>query len=377
MPFPDIPVAMTLDIGATLPSGRPGPESRLSGATKRRPPTTLYPGAMPASRPPASDADESASTGAIWVALGAVYVIWSTTFIAIKLVNETMPPLLATGARFLVAGAVLLPIALAAGDRANDRPGPAEWKGAAVVALLLMFGGNGGIVWAERTIPSGVAGLAIATVPLWIAAIDRLFLHRRQPPLVVAGLLVGFVGAALLVGGSAFDGVIDLGGLVVALAAAASWAAGSIYQRHATLPRRPFVAAGMEMLVAAGIFWVVGVLTGELGNLDRSEFSRASLLGLAYLVVVGSWIGFTAYLWLLRVARTSLVATYAYVTPVGAVLLGWLVLDERLTATAIAAGALIVVSVVLIVVGGGSTRDQEPPGDAKERHHDAEPEIVL
>jgi drug/metabolite transporter (DMT)-like permease len=329
-----------------------------------------------------------ASSGRIWTALGAVYVIWSTTFIAIKLVNETMPPLVATGVRFFVAGAVLLPIALRAGDRRGDRPGAAEWKGAAVVAVLLMFGGNGGIVWAERTIPSGVAGLAIATVPLWIAAIDRVVLHRRQPGVVVVGLCVGFAGAALLVGGSAFDGAIDLGGLLVALAAAASWAAGSIYQRHAHLPRRPFVAAGMEMVLAAGVFWVAGALAGELSDLRLDGFSRASVLGLAYLVVIGSWIGFTAYLWLLRVARTSLVATYAYVTPVGAVLLGWLLLDERLTATAIAAGALIVVSVTLIVSSGGTTaRDdgastnersprEENSGGEQGRTH-VEPEIVL
>ena len=310
--------------------------------------------------------ESSPSIGRIWTALGAVYVIWSTTFIAIKLVNETMPPLIATGVRFFVAGAVLLPIALRAGDRGGDRPGGAEWKGAAVVAVLLMFGGNGGIVWAERTIPSGVAGLAIATVPLWIAAIDRVVLHRRQPPVVIAGLAVGFAGAALLIGGSAFDGAIDLGGLLVALAAAASWAAGSIYQRHARLPRRPFVAAGMEMLIAAGVFWVAGALAGELAHLRLDDFSRASVLALVYLIVIGSWIGFTAYLWLLRVARTSLVATYAYVTPVGAVLLGWLLLDERLTATAVAAGALIIVSVALIVSSGGAVR-----GDGSARAGDA------
>jgi drug/metabolite transporter (DMT)-like permease len=329
--------------------------------------------------------EPASSTGRIWTALGAVYVIWSTTFIAIKLVNETMPPLLATGARFFIAGAVLLPIALRAGDRSGDRPGVAEWKGATVVAVLLMFGGNGGIVWAERTIPSGVAGLAIATVPLWIAAIDRVVLHLRQPPVVLAGLCVGFVGAALLVGGSAFDGVIDLGGLLIALAAAASWAAGSIYQRHARLPQRPFVAAGMEMVAAAVVFLVAGALAGELSDLRFGSFSRASVLGLAYLIVIGSWIGFTAYLWLLRVARTSLVATYAYVTPVGAVLLGWLLLDERLTATAVGAGALIVVAVILIVSGGGAVgRDRgrgvgiasDNSGGEQGRTH-VEPEIVL
>ncbi len=298
---------------------------------------------------------QHAHTRAVWVALGAVYVIWSTTFIAIKVANETMPAMLAAGLRFLVAGGILLPIALRFGDRAGDRPGRQEWRGAAIVGVLLMFGGNGGIVWAEKTIPSGVAGLVIATVPLWIAAIDRVVLHRRQPAVVVVGLVVGFAGAVVLVGGSALHGHVDLAGLLVGIVAAASWAIGSVYQRHAHLPRRPFVAAGMEMVVAAGAFAVAGILAGELGRLDPEAFSRASAIAVVYLVVIGSWIGFTAYLWLLRNARTSLVATYAYVTPVGAVVLGSLVLDEPLTGTTLLAGGMIVAAVILIVSGGSAT----------------------
>jgi drug/metabolite transporter (DMT)-like permease len=309
-------------------------------------------------RTPVSGSEQpGASTGAIWTALGLVYVIWSTTFVAIAVVNETLPPLLATGARFIIAGGLLLPIALRFGDRVGDRIRAEQWRGAAVVAALLMFGGNGGIVWAERTIPSGMAGLAIATVPLWIAAIDRVFLGRKQPTLAVVGLLVGFVGAALLVGGNALEGEIDMWGLVLALGAAASWAAGSVYQRHAALPRRPMVAAGMEMLIAAGIFVAVGTLAGEIGDVHLERFSRASLIAVAYLVVIGSWVAFTSYLWLLRVARTSLVATYAYVTPVGAVFLGWLLLDESLTLSSLIAGGLIILAVALIVSAGGVRRD--------------------
>ncbi len=311
-------------------------------------------------------APQHVHTRAVWVALGAVYVIWSTTFIAIKVTNETMPAMLAAGLRFLVAGGILLPIALRLGDRVDDRPGRREWRGAAIVGVLLMFGGNGGIVWAEKTIPSGVAGLVIATVPLWIAVIDRVVLHRRQPAVVVVGLAVGFAGAAVLVGGSALHGHIDLPGLLVGIAAAASWAIGSVYQRHAHLPRRPFVAAGMEMVVAAGAFVVAGTLAGEIERLNPADFSRASAIALAYLVVFGSWIGFTAYLWLLRNARTSLVATYAYVTPVGAVILGSLVLDEPLTGTTLLAGGMIVVAVVLIVSGGSATQvDDDGAGSAQ------------
>ena len=151
----------------------------------------------------------SGSPAAIWIALSLVYVAWSTTFVGISVVNETMPPLLGGGLRFLIAGGLLLPVALRFGDRRGDRPRAVQWRGAAVVAALMMFGGNGGIVWAERTIPSGMAGLAIATVPLWMAAIDRVVLGHRQPRLVVIGLAVGFVGAALLVGGNALEGEID------------------------------------------------------------------------------------------------------------------------------------------------------------------------
>jgi drug/metabolite transporter (DMT)-like permease len=315
------------------------------------------------------------TSGAIWLALSAVYVIWSTTFVGIKVTNETMPPMLAGGVRFIVAGGILLPLALRFGDRVGDRPTATQWRGAAIVGLLLMFGGNGGIVWAERTIDSHVAGLAIATVPLWIAAIDRVVLHRRQPPLVVVGLGVGFVGAAILIGGGTLGGDIDPAGLLVAMAAAGSWAAGSIYQRHAPLPSRPFVAAGMEMLVAAGCFGLAAAAAGEFADLDPAGFSRASVIALAYLVVFGSWIGFTCYLWLLRVARTSLVATYAYVTPVGAVVVGSLLLGERVGAVTIVAGGLIVVSVALIVSAGGASRPDL--GDSDEGRTEFEPELPL
>jgi drug/metabolite transporter (DMT)-like permease len=303
-----------------------------------------------------SRAAEPPSAARIWLALGAVYVIWSTTFVGIRVANETIPPLSAGGIRFLIAGGLLLPIALRNGERDGDRPTPAQWRGAAVVGLLLMFGGNGGIVWAERTIPSGVAGIVIATVPLWMVAIDRFLLGQRQPPIVLAGIVIGFVGAAVLVGGAVFGGELDVGGVLVAVGAAACWAFGSIYQRHAKLPHRPFVAAGMEMLVASGVFLVAGSASGEFSSFSVAGVSRASALAIAYLVVFGSWVGFTSYLWLLRVARTSLVATYAYVTPVGAVLCGRLLLDEHPSSRTLLAGALIVIAVMLIVTGGGAAR---------------------
>jgi drug/metabolite transporter (DMT)-like permease len=291
----------------------------------------------------------------VWLALGVVYVIWSTTYLAMRVVNETLPTLFATAIRFLVAGGVLYAIAIRRGDRGGDRPGRAQWRGAGTVGLLLMVGGNGGVAWAERTIPSGLAALAIATVPLWMAVIDRLVYRRRQPRLVIAGLVLGFVGAAVLVGGS-IAGHVDATGMVVVVMAAVSWACGSLYQRRASLPRRPFVAAGMQMLVAGGVLTVAAFATGEPGRIHVSSFSRASVLALAYLVVFGSWLGYTSYLWLLRNTRTSLVSTYAYVTPVGAVLLGAVILGESITTRTVLAGALIVVAVAVIITAGSAAR---------------------
>jgi drug/metabolite transporter (DMT)-like permease len=309
----------------------------------------------------------------VWIALAAIYVIWSTTYLAIRVVNETLPPLLATAIRFLVAGSVLYAIAIRTGDRVGDRPGPRQWRSAAIVGMLLMFCGNGGVVWAERTIPSGLAALVIATVPLWMVVFDRLVYHHRQPRAVLVGLVLGFAGAALLVAGS-ITGHVAVGGVLLVVAAAICWAAGSLYQRTAPVPRRPLVGAAMQMLIAGSAFLLVGVVSGELHGLDRSAFSRASLLALAYLIVFGSWIGFTSYLWLLRHARTSLVSTYAYVTPVGAVLLGTIFLDETLSLRTVIAGALIVVAVAIIITAGGRARGAEGSDAGQERGPEVQPQ---
>jgi drug/metabolite transporter (DMT)-like permease len=305
------------------------------------------------------DVHATASAKMIWAALGAVYVIWSTTYLAMRVVDETLPTFLATALRFLVAGSVLYGIAIRRGDRTGDRPGPTQWRAAAIVGSLLMVCGNGGVAWAERTIPSGLAALVIATVPLWIAVIDRVVYHHRQPPLVIAGLALGFVGAAILVG-SSIAGHVDVAGVLIVVVVAICWATGSLYQRRAPLPRRPFVAAGMQMLVAGGILLVLGTVTGEFGHIDTSKFSRASVLAVVYLIVFGSWLGYTSYLWLLRNARTSLVSTYAYVTPVGAVLLGAVVLNESITPRTVFSGALILIAVAVIIRAGSVGRVTEP-----------------
>jgi len=294
----------------------------------------------------------------IWVALSAVYVIWGTTYLAIRVVNETLPPLLSASVRFLVAGALMYAWTIRRGDREGDRPGRAHWRAAAVIGALLLLGGNGGVVWAEKTIPSGLAALLVALVPLWMALLDRVVYHRHLGARTVVGLVAGFGGAALLVGGEA-AGDVDLVGMLFVVGASLCWSIGSLYSRQARLPSRPFVGISMEMLAGGVALGIVGVAVGELGRIDVSGFSRASLLGLLYLIVFGSWVGFSAYLWLLRVARTSLVSTYAYVNPVVAVFLGWLILDEVITVRTLVAGGIIVVAVALIISAGGVSKDAE------------------
>lgn len=282
------------------------------------------------------------------VALGIVYVVWGSTYLAIRVALETMPPFLMAAARFLVAGALLYAWAIRRGDRVQDRVGWPQWGSAFIVGGLLLFGGNGLVVWGEQTVPSGIAALLVATVALWLAVLGRIVDGERLRWPAVAGLAVGFGGVAVLVQPSGAGG-LDPVGTAAILVAALSWAGGSLWSRRLPLPRRPLVATAIEMLAGGTVLAVVGVAGGELGRLDLGAISGASLAALAYLVVFGSIVAFSAYVWLLRAATTSLVGTYAYVNPVVAVLLGWALLGEAVTARTLIAGTIIVAGVALIV----------------------------
>jgi drug/metabolite transporter (DMT)-like permease len=310
--------------------------------------------------PPESPAPPaSASSASIWAALAVIYVVWGTTYLAIRVTNQTLPPLLAASLRFLIAGAILYAWSVRRGDRVGDRPGTQQWRAAAVVGVLLLFGGNGGVVWAERTIPSGIAALLIALVPLWIALIDGAVLRHRVSPLTATGIVIGFGGAALLLLGGGGTGRVEPLGMLLVVAASLSWACGALYSRTAPLPGRPLVGAGMEMIAGGIALGIAGVLAGELTDVRLERFSLASLASLAYLIVFGSFVAFTCFVWLLRVARTSLVATYAYVNPVVAVFLGWLILGEQVTLRTVVAGLVIVAAVALIISAGGTRRGDE------------------
>jgi drug/metabolite transporter (DMT)-like permease len=301
-----------------------------------------------------------ATSAQIWAAMWSVYIIWGTTYLAIRVANETLPPLIAAGIRFVVAGSALYAWSIRRGDVQGDRPTRANWKAAAIVGIGLVAGGNGLVVLAEVTVPSGIMSLIIALVPLWMALIDRVFLGHEVGWKTTLGLLLGFGGAVLLIGSTALDAGAPLSGMAIGVVATLSWTGASLYSRNAKLPKRPLVGAGMEMLIGGAVLVVVGVLRGELTLVRPEDFSTQSLLALLYLITIGSWVGYTAYVWLLRNARTSLVSTYAYVNPVVAVLLGWLILDETITTRMLFAAVVIIAGVAIIISSGGTARREEP-----------------
>lgn len=286
----------------------------------------------------------------VLAAFAAVYLLWGSTYMAIIFALKTMPPLLMAGARFLLAGAVLYGVMRLRGEPA---PAPRHWRTTAIIGGLLLMCGNGGVTLAERTVPSGVAALLVAMVPMWMVLLEWLRPGGTRPTgRTMLGLLVGFVGIVVLVGpGAMGNGGVDLFGAGLVMLGSLAWAGGSIYSRGADLPRSALLATGMEMLWGGAWLTVAAALTGELGRVDPSSFSTESILAYFYLVVFGSLVGFTAYIWLLGVSTPARVSTYAYVNPVVAVLLGWWLLDEPLTARVLGAAAIIVLAVAVITTG--------------------------
>lgn len=288
----------------------------------------------------------------IWLAMLSVYVAWGSTYLAIRFAVETIPPFLMAAVRFLIAGALLYAWRRASGDPAPTRR---QWGAAAAVGLLLLLGGNGAVTWAEQTVPSGITALIVGSAPLWMALIDGLRPGGTRPnALTAAGLLVGFGGIAVLINpfeaaGGLF-GIYPLG-VWALLLAGLLWAAGSLYSRTAPLPQSPLLGTGMEMLAGSAGLLLAGSLTGEWARLDLAAISTRSLWGLGYLIVFGSLVGFASYTWLLRVAPTPLVSTYAYVNPLVAVFLGNLLANEPLSLRTLAAAGVIVGSVALINLG--------------------------
>ncbi len=282
------------------------------------------------------------------LALLSVYIFWGGTYLGIKITLETMPPFLMAGGRFLIAGTLLY---LWARSRGAQKPSRINWRNSAVVGFLLLICGNGGVVWAEQSVDSGIAALLVGTEPIWIVLFAWLAFKGKAPSRgVVWGIIIGFLGIAVLVwdtiGFSA--GVSSVPGVILLNFAALAWAFGSLFSRDMDLPESPVLATGMEMLCGGLMFLLISVLLGEPGGFALSEVSLRSWLAFFYLVFCGSLFAFTSYIWLLRHATPAVASTYAYVNPVVAVLVGWAIGGEKFGLGTILAGGIIIVAIILI-----------------------------
>ena len=294
---------------------------------------------------------QTPSVALVVVAFLAVYLIWGSTYLVIRYAIETMPPFLMAGTRFILAGALLF-----AWTRWRGLPMPTRihWRSAIIVGGLMLMGGNGIVTWAEQYIASSLAAVLVATVPLWIGLFEWLRPSGRYPGhQVVLGLLLGFSGVVLLIGPSNLSGrggIDQLIGMVAVVFATTFWASGSLYSREAPLPVGPLTSVSMEMLGGGAILLLLGLVTGEGAKLDLNGISFSSLAALGYLIIFGSMIAFTAYIWLLKNVPPARAATYAYVNPVIAVFLGWSIGNERITPLMLVAASMIIGSVVMITM---------------------------
>ncbi len=282
-----------------------------------------------------------------FAAFAAIYLIWGSTFLAIRVALESFPPFLMAGIRFTIAGGVLVLWARARGAAA---PRPAEWAAAGAAGALLFLASHGALSWAEQTVPSSIAALLTATVPLWMVLFPALAPGGTRPgPGLAAGLLLGFAGVGLLVlpGGSGID--VDPLAALVLTGSSMAWVAGSLYARRAPQPESTGLAAGMPMLAGGAMLLAAGGVAGEAAGFDPRAVTLHSAGALVYLITGGSLVAFTAYVWLLGTKPPALVASHAYVNPVVAVGIGWALAGEPLSARVLAAAAVIVAGVALVV----------------------------
>ena len=305
------------------------------------------------------------------LAFAAVYVLWGSTYLAIRYAIETLPPFLMAGTRFFTAGAILFGLAGLNGERL--RTSLPQWPKAFAIGGLLLLCGNGGVTWAEKYIATGLAALLVASEPLWVVVLNWALTRRRPNAKVLLGVLIGLAGVALLVS----DGLsrrearseMSVASAGVVLLAAFSWAAGSVYANHRPIKASTSMASGIQMLGGGLLLLVLALVAGDLGRLNLANASWLSIGAVCYLIVFGSLVGFTAYSWLLRNVTPARAATYAFVNPVVAVLLGWFLASEPLTIRMLIAAAIIVSSVVLITTFG---REHTTPATAPNTIHDSD-----
>jgi drug/metabolite transporter (DMT)-like permease len=294
----------------------------------------------------------SSSGASIWLGMLVLYVVWGSTYLGISIAVDSIPPFLMAAVRFLAAGVILLAWSVARDRGSFTVPTRRQVRDSAIVGALLLGGGMGFVAFAEQTVPSGIAALLIATMPIWVAVLGGIFLGERLPSLAVAGIVVGFLGVAVLAAPSILGGAgaVEPIGLLFCLLSPLSWATGSLFASHrADLPAKPLVATGFQMVLGGTVLAVMALATGEIASFHISDVTAGSSVAFLYLTVVGSLLAFTVYGYMLRVAPLALVTTYAYVNPVVAVILGAIVLGETIDARTVLAGTIIVAAVALIV----------------------------
>jgi drug/metabolite transporter (DMT)-like permease len=289
-----------------------------------------------------------ASRGQILAAFASIYLIWGSTYLAIRYAVQTIPPFIMGGIRFVVSGLLLYAWAR---YRGGVRPTRLQWRNATIAGALLLLGGNGAVVWAEQFVPSSLTALLVSILPFWLVIIEWVRPPRRRPPAaVLAGLVIGFIGIVVLVGPGSLGGRGDVRpiGAVVLILGSLSWAIGSFFSRDADLPEGGLLTTGMEMLGGGALMLIVGAFSGELSHFDVHHVSGPSAIGLVYLITFGSLLGFTSYIWLLDKVSPARLGTYAYVNPVVALILGWAIAGERLSPRTAVAAAIVICAVALI-----------------------------
>jgi drug/metabolite transporter (DMT)-like permease len=282
----------------------------------------------------------------IAIAFFAVYVCWGMTYLAMRVAVVDIPPHLLSGSRFVVAGVVLYAWARLKGEAP---PTARQWRAAVVIGGLLLLGGNASVAWAEERVPSGLAAVLIAVAPIWMVGMEWARGGTRPTKRVILGLLLGLLGVGLLVSSRASaSSRVDPRGALILILASASWAWGSVISKSAPLPRSPFLATSMEMIGGGLLLLLTAGVAGQFAQFQPAQVSGSAALAWTYLVVFGSLVGFTAYIWLLGVTSIAKAGTYAYVNPIVAVLMGWAILHEQVTSRMLLAAAVILVGVALV-----------------------------
>lgn len=323
---------------ATLTGGRRSPDAVANAPGERVPPQNVT---VPVSQP-------TPSRTALILGFAAIYVIWGSTYLGIRVAIETMPPFLMAAARFLIAGGVLF---LFLKLRGAEWPTARQWGANTIIGTLLLLGGNGVVAWAEQFVPSGITALLIGVSPLFFVLTEWAWPGGARPSAItMSALLLGFAGVAWLAAPweNGANGGLHVGGLLAILCACISWSFGSIYSRHAKHGAEPFLASALQMLGGGVALTLAAVLHGDFARLDLPAITTRSWVAFGYLIVAGSLVGYSTFVWLMKHSTPARVSTYAYVNPIVAVFLGWLLLDEPVTRRTLVASAIIVAAVAII-----------------------------